>query len=91
MLGRRVVATLSVVPICEPGGTTGRVIFWQRFLPRPPTRAWAIGLVPALVIVLAVFAASDNSGVRFAGGVVATTVMHLVAAAVWPRVSGGDR
>lgn len=68
-----------------------RVTFWQRFLARPPLRAWAVGLVPALSVVLIVVVASDNGWIHFGGALVGSTVMHAVAAAVWPRLSEGNR
>ena len=71
-------------------GMSAGMTFWQRFLARPPIRAWAVGVVPALAIVLITFMASDKPGVRFAGAFVAATVMHGVAAFVWPRVLDRD-
>jgi hypothetical protein len=67
------------------------VTFWQRFLARPPLRAWAVGLAPGLAIFFIVFAVSDNSGVRYVGSLVGGIVMHVVAAAVWPRLFDGNR
>jgi hypothetical protein len=41
--------------------------------------------VPGVVVVLVAVAVSTNPFIRLIDGVVAATVMHAVAAMVWPR------
>jgi hypothetical protein len=53
--------------------------------------AWAVGLVPALILLVGFWIASTNAVVRLAAGLLAATVMHAIAAAVWPQLPGRRR